>query len=145
MFALQVLFWSPMVYRLARRETPDTSFGDELRTSHRIPGIVLYQIGLALMWTGLGMAFWGGRMNRHVTLQGLAGAGLHVAAMTLLTCAFAVHRSWNIQPRLERDHPLCTTGHTAWCGTRFTWRSTFSGSAPSSGCRTSWSRSAPPP
>ncbi len=110
MFALQVLFWSPMVYRLARRETPDTSFGDELRTSHRIPGIVLYEIGLALMWTGLGMAFWGGRMNRHVTLQGLAGAGLHVAAMTLLTCAFAVHRSWNIQPRLERDHPLCTTG-----------------------------------
>jgi len=110
MFALQVLFWSPMVYRLARRKTPDTSFGDELRTSHRIPGIVLYEAGLGLMWVGLGIAFWGGRMERHVTPQGLAGAGLHVAATLLLAWAFVVHRSWNIQPRLEPDHQLCTTG-----------------------------------
>jgi len=110
MFALQVLFWSPMVYRLARRKTPDTSFGDELRTSHRIPGIVLYEAGLGLMWVGLGIAFWGGRMERHVTPQGLAGAGLHVAATLLLAWAFVVHRSWNIQPRLEPDHELCTTG-----------------------------------
>jgi protein-S-isoprenylcysteine O-methyltransferase Ste14 len=110
MFALQVLFWSPMAYRLAKRETPETSFGDELKTSHRVPGIVLYEIGLLLMWIGLGIAFWGGSMDRHVTWRGLLGAALHVAATALLGWSFLVHRSWNIQPRLEPDHQLCTTG-----------------------------------
>ena len=74
MLALQVLFWSPMVYRLVRRETPETSFGDELKTSHRVPGIVLYEIGLLLMWIGLGIAFWGGSMDRAVTWRGLSYA-----------------------------------------------------------------------
>ena len=110
MFALQVLFWSPMVYRLASRKTPETSFGDELRTSHRVPGILLYEVGLILMWVGLGIPFWSGRIDSHVTLQGAAGAAFHVAATLLLTWAFVVHRSWNIQPRLEPDHQLCTTG-----------------------------------
>lgn len=110
LLALQLLFWSPLLLRIARRKTPETTITDELTSSFRIPGLVMYTAGLALLWVGLPFRAWTVGLDPNFTPPVVIGIFLHVAGIALMFWAFAVHRSWNIQPRLEPDHQLCTIG-----------------------------------
>ena len=110
LLVLQILFWSPMAFRVLTRKTPETTFGDELATSFRSAGLVLYELGLALIWIGLGLAAYRGSLNQAVTPRGLIGALLHIVATALFAWGITAHRSWNMDARLEPDHQLCTVG-----------------------------------
>src|SRR5262249_39120218 len=92
------------------RKTPETTFGDEIATSFRSPGLILYELGLALIWIGIGVAAYGGSLNQAVTPRGEIGALLHLGATSLFAWGIAAHRSWNMEARLEPDHQLCTGG-----------------------------------
>lgn len=93
-----------------RRKTPEITIFDELRTSFRIPGLVMYMVGLFLIWIGLAVRALTSGLDPKFSVQVLIGIFLHVLAIGLMFWAFAVHQSWNIQPRLEPDHQLCTIG-----------------------------------
>jgi protein-S-isoprenylcysteine O-methyltransferase Ste14 len=114
LLALQLLFWAPMAWRIVRRKTPDVTIFDELTSSFRIPGLVMYLVGIVLMWTGLAARAWTGGLDPHFTPQAFAGLVLHAMAIGFMFWAFTVHTSWNIQPRLEPDHQLCTIGPYAY-------------------------------
>jgi protein-S-isoprenylcysteine O-methyltransferase Ste14 len=108
--SLHVLFWSPMAWRIARRKTPKVTIGDELTSSFRIPGLVMYFFGNLLVWIGLTVQVWTVGLDPNFTAQVIVGILLHVMGIGLMFWAFTVHTSWNIQPRLEPDHQLCTVG-----------------------------------
>jgi protein-S-isoprenylcysteine O-methyltransferase Ste14 len=108
--ALQLLFWAPMAWRIARRKTPDVTIVDELTSSFRIPGLVMYMVGIPLIWMGLAARAWIDGLDPHFTAQVLVGLVLQAIGIGLMFWAFTVHASWNIQPRLEPDHQLCTIG-----------------------------------
>lgn len=110
LLAVQLLFWTPIIWRVARRKTPDVTIGDELTSSFRIPGVVMYMIGVPLIWVGLATRAWTGGLDPQFDAQALAGLVLQTMGIGLMFWAFSVHASWNIQPRLEPDHQLCTSG-----------------------------------
>lgn len=110
LLVLQILFWTPMAYRVSTRVTPKTTFGDEIAASFRSVGLVLYELGLALMWIGMGLAAYRGELSQTLTAPGAIGALLHVSAFLLFAWSIAVHRSWNMEARLEPDHQLCIDG-----------------------------------
>lgn len=107
---LHLLFWAPMAWRVARRKTPDVTIVDELTSSFRIPGLVMYLAGVPLLWIGLTVRAWTTGLDPNVTPQMLVGLLLHAVGIGFMFWAFTVHASWNIQPRLEPDHQLCTIG-----------------------------------
>jgi hypothetical protein len=92
------------------RKTPEITFQHELAFSFRSAGLVLYELGLALIWIGLGLAVYRGTVGQGVTPHGEIGALLHVVAIALFAWAIVVYRSWNMEARLEPDHQLCTAG-----------------------------------
>jgi protein-S-isoprenylcysteine O-methyltransferase Ste14 len=108
--ALQVLFWMPMVFRLATRKTPEISFWAELGASFRKPGLVLYELAMVAIWVGLGIGIRTGEVDNSSPLRISAGVLLHLSATAVFAWAIMVHRSWNIEARLESDHQLCTVG-----------------------------------
>jgi len=110
LLALHLVFWSPMILRIARRKTPETTIVDELKSSYRIPGLLMYWLGNPLIWIGLATHAWTSSVDPAFTIPALIGLVLQVVAIGLMFWAFAVHRSWNIEPRLEPDHQLCIIG-----------------------------------
>lgn len=110
LFSLQVLFWVPMAFRVITRATPEVPLQRELAQSFRNPGLVLHELGLLFMWSGVAAALWRGTVDQAITVEGAIGAALHVAGIALMSWSIAVHRSWNIQARLEPGHQLCKGG-----------------------------------
>jgi len=106
---LQVLFWVPMVVRVALRKAPEVRIQDELVPRWRERGLLLYQIAIPLIWIGFGFAFWNGGF-RSAPVEVVVGVIFYLAATALFNWSVRVHRSWNIQARLEPDHQLCTAG-----------------------------------
>lgn len=107
---LHVLFWTPMIVRIVRRKTPEITIGDELATMFRIPGLVMYLVGILIVWTALTVRAWTTGLDPHISGRVIVGILLHAMGIGLMFWAFSVHASWNIQPRLEPDHQLCTGG-----------------------------------
>lgn len=103
-----------MIFRIGSRKTPETTIQKELLTSFKIPGLVAYALGLVLIWIGLVLRAWGPGLAPHFTPQVIVAILLHACGIAIMFWAFAVHRSWNIQPRLEPDHRLCTSGPYGW-------------------------------
>lgn len=99
-----------MAYRVSTRITPETTIGDELAASLRSPGLVLYELGLGCVWIGIALAAYRRTLNPTFTLRAGIGALLHVLAIVLFAWSIAVHRSWNMEARLEPDHQLCVKG-----------------------------------
>lgn len=103
-----------MIFRVGSRKTPETTIQKELLTSFKIPGLVAYEVGLFLIWIGLVWHAWGPGFDPHFTPQVILAILLHAGGIAIMFWAFAVHASWNIQPRLEPDHRLCTSGPYGW-------------------------------
>jgi protein-S-isoprenylcysteine O-methyltransferase Ste14 len=110
LLGLHVLFWTPMIVRIVRRKTPEITIGDELATMFRIPGLVMYLVGILIVWTALTVRAWTTGLDPHISGPVIVGILMHAMGIGLMFWAFSVHASWNIQPRLEPDHQLCTGG-----------------------------------
>jgi len=70
----------------------------------------MYWIGNPLIWVGLTVRAWTSGLDPDFTVQVLMGLAFQLVGIGLMFWAFSVHHFWNIQPRLEPDHQLCTVG-----------------------------------
>jgi protein-S-isoprenylcysteine O-methyltransferase Ste14 len=107
---LEVAFMLPMAVRVLGRETPETTVFAELRSSFRAPWLLVHEIGLLLVWVGVGIEFWTGGIARRVTGRGVLGAVLHAAATLLIAWSILVFRSWRLLPAIDSGHELCMVG-----------------------------------
>ena len=110
MFALLVVGFAPLGWRVLTRPVPPVTIQQELASSHRTPGLLLHEVGLLLVWTGFGLRFWTVGVERAVTWQGVIGNILLTIAAVLTIGSIAVFRSWRLLPVIDADHELCTSG-----------------------------------
>jgi protein-S-isoprenylcysteine O-methyltransferase Ste14 len=110
LIALQLLFIAPMAIRILTRERPQTMIGGELAASMRTPGLLVHEIGLALVWIGYDIGWWRDTVPRAITWPGAIGALLLTTATILMFWSFAALRSWRLLPTIDHGHELCTKG-----------------------------------
>jgi protein-S-isoprenylcysteine O-methyltransferase Ste14 len=110
LFALQVVFMLPMLFRVMTREAPDTTVVSELAATLRTPGLFLHMAGLLLVWIGSGIRLFAGATIRSVTPRGIIGNAIVLASTILMFWAFSAFRSWRLLPVIEGRHELCTAG-----------------------------------
>ena len=106
---LHVVFFAPLVVRLARRQH-EHGFLREIRAGTRRPVLVFHAAGVLLLWTGLALALAEGRVTSRVTISVAIGAAAILIGGVLFASAYATFRWWRLLPEVEAGHRLCTSG-----------------------------------
>ena len=108
---LALLLFAPVVVRLVS-ESGSRAKAElhEPLQGLRQPGILLQLVGGVLFIGGIAFALATGRVERSISVGGVAGALLVVVATALLTWSLVALKSWRFLPTVAADHELCTSG-----------------------------------